>query len=72
MNAIYAFQMKPDNIAQIKTLAKKNRHDFLIKSVSLLGFNETIRYDRNEECLEITLPDGVCTDFPICFKIEVE
>lgn len=69
---LYAFHMNPTSTAQIRTLAKRKTPDFIIRSVSLLGSTEPIAFDRNETCLDITLPDGVNTDLPVCYKIEME
>ena len=57
--------------AILKTLRKKNPHDFLIESVELLGSDEKIKYIRNEEGLEITLKEKPDTDLPLCFKMAI-
>lgn len=68
---LYAFQMRPSDKISIKTLRKKNPHDFLIESVELLGSDEKIKYIRNEEGLEITLKEKPDTDLPLCFKMAI-
>lgn len=69
---LYAFQMRPDaSGALIKTLAKLGRHDFLINSVSMLGSEQAVHFERSEEglMLQYEIPDH---DLPVCFKIEIE
>lgn len=68
---LYAFQMRPSRTVKIKTLKKHNSHDYLIEGVELLGSEEKITFDRNEECLEINLQSEPTTDLPICFKIAI-
>ena len=68
---LYVFQMRPAKTARIKTLRKHNPHDYLIENVTLLGSNEPVCYDRNEEFLEITLNKEPANDLPICYKIEI-
>ncbi len=68
---LYAFQMRPSNNVKIRTLKKKRVHDFLIESVELLGSDETIEFNRNEEYLEINIKGEFNNDLPICFKMEI-
>lgn len=68
---LYAFQMRPSKTVRIKTLKKRNSHDYLIEGVELLGSEEKITFDRNGECLEINLKNDPETDLPICFKIAI-
>lgn len=68
---LYAFQMRPSKTVKIKTLRKHTPHDYLIESVELLGSDEKITFDRNEECLEISINSELKNDLPICFKIEI-
>ncbi len=68
---LYAFQMRPSKTVKIKTLRKHIPHDYLIESVELLGSDEKITFDRNEECLEISINSELKNDLPICFKIEI-
>ncbi len=69
---VYAFQMRLSKNIRIKTFRKHNPHDFLIESIKLLGSDDEIRYERNEEYLEITLKNEPASDMPACFKIEIE
>lgn len=68
---LYAFQMRPSETVRIRTLRKHNTHDYLIEGVELLGSNENIDFDRNEEHLEIKLKSKIRNDLPICFKIAI-
>ena len=68
---LYAFQMRPAKIAQIKTLRKHIPHDYLVENITLLGSEEKISFNRTEDFLEITLEKEPENDLPICFKIEL-
>lgn len=68
---LYAFQMKPSKMVEIKTLRKHIPHDFLVESVELLGKNEKLEFTRNEKCLKIERKEKVLEDLPVCFKIEI-
>ena len=68
---LYAFQMRPSETVEIKTLKKHNPHDYLIESIELLGSDEKIDFIRDEEALKINLKGEFINDFPICFKIEI-
>lgn len=68
---LYAFQMRPSNTVNIKTLRKHIPHDYLIESVELLGSNEEIDYSRDENSLKIELKGEFKNDLPICFKIKI-
>ena len=68
---LYVFQMRPSKTVRIKTLRKHNPHDYLIESVELLGSDERIEFDRNEEYLEINLKGDLVNDLPICFKMMI-
>lgn len=68
---LYAFQMRPDaDGAVIKSLARKNRHDYLIESVQMLGSSMPVNFERNENGLVIHYPMPE-DDLPVCFKIEI-
>ncbi len=70
---LYAFQMRPNGEdVIIKSLAQKERHDFIIKNISLLGNHEKLNYERTKSALVIKLPSKELTDLPICFKIEMD
>lgn len=68
---LYAFQMRPSKQVKIKTLRKLEHHNYLVESVTLLGSDEQIAFERNEDCLEIHLKEAPANDFPICFKIAI-
>lgn len=70
---IYAFQMKPTskNIIKIKSLKKVNE-DCIIKSVSLLCNGKQLKYTRDKKCMSIYLDEVPNTEFPICFRIELD
>ena len=69
---VYAFQMRPDgNDVKIKALKKHNPHDYLVKAVTLLETGEKLDFKKDEEAL-IIRTNGLKSDFPLCFKIEIE
>ena len=67
---LYAFQMKPDKKAVIKSLKRYNHRDLLIGDIELLGYGK-VDYIRDEEAVTITLDKEIDTDLPICYKIEI-
>lgn len=70
---VYAFQMKPNGKKiKIKSFAQKGRHDFLVKSVSVLGDNNVKDFQRTDKEMVINLETKPKNDLPICFKIEIE
>ena len=69
---VYAFQMRPDgNDVKIKAFKKHNPHDYLVKAVTLLETGEKLDFKKDEEAL-IIRTNGLKSDFPLCFKIEIE
>ncbi len=69
--SLYVFQMRPDGKdVKIRTLSKKNVHDFLVESVELLGVGK-VEFERTEDEMIIRLPEGTDTEFPLCFKLEI-
>lgn len=68
---LYAFQMRPSNKVEIKTLKLHDDRDFFIENVELLGSNEKIDYTRDKEALKVNLNTEFKNDLPICFKIEI-
>lgn len=66
---LYAFQMRPSKDVKITTLKKHSHHDFLIESVSLVGSDENLEYNRNEEALNIKINGEIKHDLPQCFRI---
>lgn len=67
---LYVFQMRPSKNVKIKTLRKHNPHDYLIQSIELLGSDEKIDFDRNEEYLEINLKGDFKNDLPIASELQ--
>lgn len=68
---IYAFQMKPGSTAVIKSL-RQEKHDFIIKSVTLLGDNKELKYDRDENKMIIHPEKQFGAELPICYRIEID
>lgn len=68
---LYAFQMRPSNTVEIKSLKKLTTPDHIIESVELLGSDEKIDFIRDEEALKINLKSNFRNDLPICFKIAI-
>ena len=67
---LYAFQLKPDGKqAVIRSLAKRSMRDYVIDDVTLLGSDQKLSWQRNEDGLAIQVPAGVDTAMPLCFKI---
>ena len=70
---IYAFQMRPNGQnAEINILAKKNHHDFIVNSVSLLSTGEKLEFERNSDKMIIKANGNFNSEYPICFKIEID
>ena len=73
--AVYAFVMKwPDNgKIRIKSLRREfprhNTGDFNIKEVSLVGFENKLSYERDEDALRVSVEGKLITDYPVCLKI---
>lgn len=69
---VYAFQMRPDgNDVKIKAFGKHIPHDFLVNSVTLLETGETLPFERTKDGMKI-ITNGLKSDKPLCFKIEIE
>ena len=68
---LFVFQMRPSETIRIKTLRKHNPHDYLIEKIELLGSDEEVSFDRNEEYLEIRLKNKPENDLPICFRMDL-
>lgn len=71
----------PDNNeVKIKVLRKDyDKHSdrkkyFLghIEDVELLGFDNNMNFERNEECLKINVDGNIDTRYPVCFKIKID
>ncbi len=70
---LYAFQMRPDGKdIRIKSLKQRGGHDFLIRSVSILGSEKPVEYERTGEALIIHREETECSDLPLCVKIELD
>ena len=68
---LYAFQMRPNGkTVKIKSLRRCDMRYVLFDKIELLGYGE-VSYTRTKAALEITLPDGVNTELPLCFKINL-
>ena len=67
---LYAFVLAPptEDIS-IKTLAKGGLLETEIKSITLLGSDEAIDWDRSDEALTIKLPKKMPKQPVICFRI---
>ena len=71
--SIYAFQMKPGKSRTVKIKSFKTvKEDLLVKSVTLLENGNQLKFERNKKCMVINLPEGVQSDLPLCFKIELQ
>ncbi len=69
---VYAFQMRPDGKdVKIKAFKKRNPHDFLVNSVTLLETGEKLSFERTEDAMLIKT-NGYSSEFPLCFKIEID
>ena len=68
---LYAFQMRPSEQAVIRTLHKRKGNDFLIESVSVLGSEQAVSFERNEDALVISLQEKPDGDLPVCYKIKI-
>lgn len=70
-STIYVFQMRPGAAAEIKSL-NKLRQDYIIKSVTMLGDDKELSYDRDNEKMTIYPCSTPQTDMPVCFKIIID
>lgn len=71
--AVYAFVLdKPESgVVKIKSLGKAAKHlDGAIKSVSMLGSDESLSWEQNDENLIVTLPSKDPCDYVQVLKIE--
>ena len=68
---LYAFQMRPSETVEIKSLKKLKSHDHIIESVELLGCDGKIDFTRDEEALKINIKGKIRNDLPVCFKIAI-
>ena len=63
--------MRPDGKnVRIKSLRRCDMRYVLFDKIELLGYGD-VSYKRTDKALEITLPAGVKTDLPLCFKINL-
>ena len=69
---VYAFQMRcSGRNVKIKAFHKRNPHDFLVNSVTLLETGEKLDFERTDKEM-IIYTKGYKSDKPICFKIEID
>ncbi len=61
-----------DGKVEIKTLAKGNEHDVQIKDLSMLGVDEEIKWEQDEEKLTIWFPEEKPCEVAYSFKIDVK
>ncbi len=67
--SLYAFQMRPDGKPVcIRSLALRGMYDFGIEKVELLGYGQ-LPFERNQDGLQLQLPQGIAWDLPLCFQI---
>lgn len=67
--ALYAFQLRPDgNRVCIRSLAKTQFRDLTVAAVELLGHG-AVDWQADETGMYLSVPEGVDTALPICFKI---
>lgn len=73
---IYAFVMKfsPEGKVEIKALKRVSDRsgDFDIKSVSVLGNNAEVTFERNTDSLAVYVNGRVESDYPVCLKIVID
>ncbi|MBQ7202505.1 MAG: alpha-L-fucosidase [Eubacterium sp.] len=70
---VYAFQMRPDGKdVKIKSFKKREVHDFLVNSVTLLETGEECEFERLEDGMVIKATPAFNSDKPLCFKIEID
>lgn len=60
-----------DGKVSIKSLGSK-KFDGVIKSVSVLGYDNPVSFRHEEESLEIQAEGTIKTDYPVCLKITME
>ncbi len=70
---LYAFQMRPNGKdIKIKTLRKRDIHDFLVNSATLLSTGESLEFERNADEMVIKAVKGFKSDTPVCIKFEID
>ena len=70
--ALYAFQLRPNgNRVCIRSLAKVQFRDLTVAAVELLGYGPVDWY-ADETGMYLSVPEGVDTALPICFKITMD
>lgn len=70
---VYVFQMNPDrNNVVIRSFARRRKHDFIVKNVSLLSTGAPMEFERDENALVIKADPAFQTETPVCFKIEID
>ena len=67
---VYAFQLRPDGKKlTVRSFAARGLNDFGVEKVELLGWEGALPFTRDEEGLQVCLPEGVCTEKPLCLRI---
>ena len=70
--ALYAFQLRPDgNRVCIRSLAKVQFRDLTVATVELLGHGP-VDWQADETGMYLSVPEGVDTTLPSCFKITMD
>jgi Alpha-L-fucosidase len=73
---IYAFVMKfpTEGKIEIKALRRVPEHEgnFDIKSVSVMGNDTGVTFERNTERLAINVEEEIKSDYPVCLKIVID
>ncbi len=68
---IYAFQMRPGDKAEIKSL-NRLKHDYIVKSVTMLGDNKELEFVRNSEKMTVYYNQKPLSNLPVCLKIVID
>ena len=70
-DTVYAFVCGiPEKNISIKAFSTKNYH--VIKSVSMLGISQPLKFKQNNDILEVELPEKFPSDYAICLKLTPE
>lgn len=74
--SVYAYVMKmpEDGVVYLKAFAyeKKRDGDLSVARVTMLGSGDEIAAERTDDFMKLTFAGGQKTEYPICFKIELE
>lgn len=72
---IYAFVLKPEgrNTYLLKSLRTgRDDFNFIVKSVKLLGYDNTVRCEITKKGMRLIVEDSISTKMPICFDINID